>query len=422
MAASSRIFAAVTHRMRVTGGSRVLALGALGLSLVSATLFTVGVRGDPHEGPFWLTFLALVWPVFLCPLSCVAVVVFLLFERHQSLARRAVTLMVAASAGLLPWLPGIVSLKLWLSPERALRDSSPIVRSRGAEALAKQEGPKVVAALARALKDPDDDVRLNAAVGLWNQGPEATVAVPALLDALDDPIYGVRGWAMGELARIPGTAPRAVPRFVDAMAERTEDRSNAIDALFWYGAAAAPAIPALRDVLSHGQPFERRRAARTLGAIGAEARSCIPELRMQLRDVHEAVRETARASLVALGEKGDLPPSVIDSWPERRFSRRAWQATPYWVNSHTTNENQRYVFYKDLARRHLLEDKPAAEIAALLGPPHTNDRWRLLYHLKSSIASWAGGGPIESENAATWWLEISLDSEGRALAVYLYPE
>jgi HEAT repeat protein len=397
-------------------------MGALVLSSASAMLFALGFGGDPHDGPFWLAFLALLWPVFLCPLSCLAAVVFLLFERQQRLARRIVTLAIAAVAVLLPWLPGIITFKLWLNPERARRDSSPIVRARGAEALAKQSGPKVVAALARALKDPDDDVRLNAAVGLWNQGPNATEAAPALLDALDDRTYGVRAWAMEELTRIPGTAPRAVPRFVDAMAGQTEDRLAAMDALFWYGPEAAPAAPALCGVLSHGLPPESRRAARTLGAIGAEARSCIPELRKQLLDAHEAVRETARASLVALEERDDLPPSVVDSWPERRFSRRAWQATPYWIDSHTTNENQRYVFYKDLMRRRLVERKTAAEIEELLGPPHTKDRWRLLYHLKSSIASWAGAGPIENENAATWWLEIPLDRERRATAAYLKPE
>jgi len=284
----------------VIKGSRVVALVALALSLVSATLFVVGVNGDPHEGPFWLAFFALLWPVFLCPLSCLSVAVWLLLERQQPLARRLVTLAIAVSAAILPWLPGVISLKLWLSPQRALRDSSPTVRSRGAEALGKGSGPEVVAALAGALKDPDDDVRLNASVGLWNQGPEATTAVPALLDALDDPVFGVRGWAMDELSRMPETAPRVVPHLVEVLAKRMEDRSNAIDALFWFGGDAAPAVPALREVLSNGQWFERRRAARTLGAIGTEARSCVPELRLQLRDEHEALREggQSRARLV----------------------------------------------------------------------------------------------------------------------------
>jgi len=408
--------------VRVITASRVVALGALVLSLVSATLFVVGVHGDPHEGPVWLAFFALLWPVFLSPLFSLSVVVFLFFERKRPLGRRLVTLAIAASASILPWLPGIISLKLWLSPEQALRDPSPTVRSRGAEALGKRSGPEVVAALAGALKDPDDDVRLNASVGLWNQGPEATAAVPALLDALDDRAFGVRGWAMSELARMPETAPRVVPRLVEAAAKRTEDKRSAIDALFWFGEDAAPAVPALREVLSNGQWFERRRAARTLGAIGADARSCVPELRLQLQDEHEAVREAARAALVALGETDALPPSVVDSWPERRFSPEAWQATPYWIDSHTTNENQRYVFYKDLAKKRLLEGKPAAEIVSLLGSPHTNDRWSLLYHLRSSIRSWAGGGPIENENAASWWLEIPLNQQRRARAVYLYPE
>jgi HEAT repeat protein len=401
--------------------SLIVALGALALSVASASLFAVGFSGDPHEGPLWLAFLALLWPFVLCPLSCIAVVVSLLFERQQ-LGRRIITLAIAAAAVLLPWLPGIITFKLWLGPERALRDSSPIVRSRGAEALAEQSGARVVALLAPALKDADADVRLNAAVGLWNQGPEASESVPALLDALDDPVYGVRAWAMDELTRIPGTASTTVPRLVHAIATRPEDRSNALEALFWYGAAAAPAASAVCDVLSHGKRSERRRAARALGAMGAEARSCIPELRSQLRDANEGLRETARASLVALGEASDLPQSVVDTWPEREFSPPAWRATPYWTDSQTTNANQRYVFYRDLSRRRLVEGKAAAEIEALLGPPHTKDRWRLTYHLKSSIASRADAGPIESDNAATWWLEIPLDRERRAAAVYLKAE
>jgi hypothetical protein len=132
----------MAERAGVIKGSRVVALVALALSLVSATLFVVGVNGDPHEGPFWLAFFALLWPVFLCPLSCLSVAVWLLLERQQPLARRLVTLAIAVSAGILPWLPGIISLKLWLSPEQALRDSSPAVRSRGAQGLRRRRAPE----------------------------------------------------------------------------------------------------------------------------------------------------------------------------------------------------------------------------------------------------------------------------------------
>jgi hypothetical protein len=107
---------------------------------------------------------------------------------------------------------------------------------------------------------------------------------------------------------------------------------------------------------------------------GAAARSCIANLRLLLRDEFEAVRK-ARAALVWPGVSDDLAPSVIDGWPERRFSARAWQATPYWIGPNTTNESQRYV-YKNLARRRgrLLDGRTAAEILSLLGPPHTDDR------------------------------------------------
>jgi hypothetical protein len=66
---------AIAERVGEIKGSPVVALGALTLSLVSVTLFAVGVNGDPHEGPFRLAFFALLWPVFLCPLSCLSVAV-----------------------------------------------------------------------------------------------------------------------------------------------------------------------------------------------------------------------------------------------------------------------------------------------------------------------------------------------------------
>ena len=110
-----------------------MALGALVVSLVSATLFVVGVSGDPHEGPLWLAFFALLWPVFLCPLSCLSWLYGC--ERQQPLSP-ALTLAIAASAGILPWLPGIISFKLWLSPDgrsgTPLRRFGPVALKRSA--------------------------------------------------------------------------------------------------------------------------------------------------------------------------------------------------------------------------------------------------------------------------------------------------
>ena len=220
---------------------------------------------------------------------------------------------------------------------------------------------------------------------------------------------------------MPETAPRVVPHLVEALAKSTEDRRNAIDALFWFGGDAAPAVPALRDVLSNGQWFERRRAARTLGAIGTDARSCVPELRVQLRDEHEAVREAARAALISLGEAYGLPPSAVESWPERtsqpkpgRPRRTGSTLTPRTRTSATCSTRT--------WQRNACSKAGRAEIVSLLGPPHTNDRWCLLYHLKSSIGSWAGGGPIENEKRRHVVAGDPPRSAAPSRAVYVYPE
>lgn len=87
----------MAERAGVTRASRVVASVALVLSLVSALLFVVGVGGDPHEGPAWVAFFAVLWPIFLGPLCCLAVLVLLFFDK-QPLAARLVTLAIAQHA------------------------------------------------------------------------------------------------------------------------------------------------------------------------------------------------------------------------------------------------------------------------------------------------------------------------------------
>jgi hypothetical protein len=112
----------------------------------------------------------------------------------------------------------------------------------------------------------------------------------------------------------------------------------------------------------------------------------------------------------------------VDEWPRREFSPQGWQATPYWTGPSFQPDKQRFAFYRDMTERHLLDKKSADEIRRLLGPPHTQDRWCLLYLLKMSMGRSPGGGLIEIENAATWWLQIPLDHDQRARAVVIYPE
>jgi HEAT repeat protein len=76
-----------------------------------------------------------------------------------------------------------------------LKDDNPDMRYWAARELGKRPGPDVpraVAALAGALADPNETVRMGAAYGLGDIGPAAKSAVPALQKAAKDPSNQVR--------------------------------------------------------------------------------------------------------------------------------------------------------------------------------------------------------------------------------------
>lgn len=141
-------------------------------------------------------------------------------------------------------------------------------------------GPASVPALARALRDPDPEMRRDVAVALdvvgggwWHfpdGGPKLDLrpALPALLSALQDPDAGVRAWVAQDISDI--------------------------------GAAAATAVPRLRVMLSSPDAGSRGTACNALGAIGAAARAALPDLRRALEDASPEVRQSARGAIARI--------------------------------------------------------------------------------------------------------------------------
>ena len=78
----------------------------------------------------------------------------------------------------------------------------------------KGDAAKVVPALIEALKDKDDDIRCDAAIGLGYFGEQAKDAIPALQAAQRDPDARVREAAGVALSRID-------PRFPNPSSSRT---------------------------------------------------------------------------------------------------------------------------------------------------------------------------------------------------------
>jgi HEAT repeat protein len=134
-----------------------------------------------------------------------------------------------------------------------------------------------------ALKSSDSLERRLAAHALAEIGPAAREAVPALIEALTDPVSFVRVWAAAALARVQPENPDAIP----ALAAGTRDRIS----------------------------FVRSLAAWHLGRLGPKhfgIESVAPELRELLGDSDPSVRTEALVALENLASKG-APPAELKS-------------------------------------------------------------------------------------------------------------
>lgn len=147
-------------------------------------------------------------------------------------------------------------------------------------------GPATVPALARALRDPDPEMRRDVAVALdvvgggWWHFPDGDSkldlrpALPALLTALGDSDPGVRAWASQDISDI--------------------------------GAAAAAAVPRLRVMVHSGDPQSRGSACSALGGIGFAARGALPDLQQARNDSSPEVRQAARDAITRIDRAAAL--------------------------------------------------------------------------------------------------------------------
>src|SRR5712691_8687506 len=134
-------------------------------------------------------------------------------------------------------------------------------------------GEQAIAALARTLSDADVQMRRNGALVLIDFGGgysaeakprlNTLTAMPALIEATQDPDRDVRGWAAHALAEIGPSAQLAVPALVKLLRDMEEGpRNTACIALGSIGPGAAEALPALMEALNdpsaHVRAFARR--------------------------------------------------------------------------------------------------------------------------------------------------------------------
>ncbi len=232
-------------------------------------------------------------------------------------------------------------IALLASPDADLRAAS-------ARALGFVGGSEAVAALRKALGDPESRVQWRAAEALGRL--QARDAAPDLKRLLAHPsIAGEAARALGRMgARDAQPDLRALLVQENAYVRRSaafaladlgvddslrlvadvlrrEEFAIQLDAAEWLEAQGARAVPTLRECLKDRNPVARRLAAEALGKMGAA--EAVPDLEALLADPEARVREGAVDALEDLrpeGRSGVLIPLLRDpAWEVRRSAARA---------------------------------------------------------------------------------------------------
>jgi HEAT repeat protein len=157
------------------------------------------------------------------------------------------------------------------------------------------------------LGNTNADTRRNAALAIGGMGAGASGAVPALVEALQDPVAGVRHGAATALGRIGSRARSAVRPLTVALKDSDDPvRSAAATALGNIGPEARDAVPALVEALKDKVLGVRFAAIGALGKIGPDAKAAVVPL-AALFSEGQNVRDEASKALVQIGEESVTP-------------------------------------------------------------------------------------------------------------------
>jgi HEAT repeat protein len=194
-------------------------------------------------------------------------------------------------------------------------------------------GTSAVPALIEALDDPDANLRQGAARTLGLIGPEARTAVAALIHALRDDQLFVRCNAADALGRIGAEPESVIPALMAAHDD--PDRymgASAVRALGRFGPRAESAVPLLIKALGdHRMEYE---ATQALKQIGPDAQAAAPHLLRMVQDPKgdELHRAFVAEALVAVDPANrDVVPILRQlveskSVPAREVAARVLQA------------------------------------------------------------------------------------------------
>lgn len=205
------------------------------------------------------------------------------------------------------------------------RDRDAKDRAEAAHWLGGRKQPEAVAALAKALSDPDATVRQAAASALWDTGKDAVSARPELEKALGDPVAAVVARAAGALAVMGVPDADLAPAWRRALEGSRDDATAFVAARGLIGIDPPENLaPAILTYLASnaeeaGNPKRRESNFDDKKSAEAAAKSleellnenATPILPMLDRTIHDSP-ESGRYVFGALAAVKKLPPGTVD--------------------------------------------------------------------------------------------------------------
>jgi HEAT repeat protein len=189
----------------------------------------------------------------------------------------------------------------------ALRDENIKIRRSVIEALG-YFGPAAADALPdlrAALQDESWNTRQAAAEALGRLGPNARSAAADLRRVLErDKVPSTQRYAeIGALARVGPPPTELLSELFRAAKGEGLSRRFAVEALGYFGAAGADAVPVLKTALEDQDWGVRLRAAEAMGRIGPSAKDALPALQKAHADYEDRVRDAAAKAIEAIKGK-----------------------------------------------------------------------------------------------------------------------
>ncbi|MGE5192969.1 MAG: HEAT repeat domain-containing protein [Deltaproteobacteria bacterium] len=178
------------------------------------------------------------------------------------------------------------------------------LRAGAGWALAKM-GDKRAAPLLKKALEKDDSSRLHvvAPMALMLLEPTndeyAKLAIPRLIEALDNKFHLIRREAAATLALLGPKAAPAVEKLATMLADPDPAiRSDALSALASIGPASAPALPQVLPQLSAPEIPVRCAASYAVGKIGSAAKGAVPLLERNLQERDDVLQIASAWALV----------------------------------------------------------------------------------------------------------------------------